>query len=274
MLCQQFHFHAVFHLIAMQGSASQPIHLAARFIHSRMVRTDWMCHLWASTKQISQQTRAGAWNACIAVQERSWVKAMRLMSESFAAPCSTATSYNCWRPACCMQTREHFPPFFNCLALLRNSLCMPCSSLAFAWMIAERSEKAPSSQISLNCHRVFANEVLCSCGSTVLSKAHLRQLKYSQCLPVSRVPSFWPSLANTRFLVCRHPGNLLRTPEGKICILDFGLMTEVRCPRWHNRFWGSAVMKIYFISKEGLCSRPAFCPFFACYKPTSIMFRA
>lgn len=26
---------------------------------------------------------------------------------------------------------------------------------------------------------------------------------------------------------CRHPGNLLRTPEGKICILDFGLMTEV-----------------------------------------------
>lgn len=24
-----------------------------------------------------------------------------------------------------------------------------------------------------------------------------------------------------------HPGNLLRTPEGKICILDFGLMSEV-----------------------------------------------
>ena len=26
-----------------------------------------------------------------------------------------------------------------------------------------------------------------------------------------------------------HPGNLLRTPEGKICILDFGLMTQVWC---------------------------------------------
>ena len=26
-----------------------------------------------------------------------------------------------------------------------------------------------------------------------------------------------------------HPGNLIRTPEGQICILDFGLMTEVSC---------------------------------------------
>lgn len=24
-----------------------------------------------------------------------------------------------------------------------------------------------------------------------------------------------------------HPGNLIRTPEGKICIIDFGLMTEI-----------------------------------------------
>ena len=27
-----------------------------------------------------------------------------------------------------------------------------------------------------------------------------------------------------------HPGNLIRTPEGQICILDFGLMTEVTTP--------------------------------------------
>lgn len=26
-----------------------------------------------------------------------------------------------------------------------------------------------------------------------------------------------------------HLGNLIRTPEGQICILDFGLMTEVSC---------------------------------------------
>jgi aarF domain-containing kinase len=24
-----------------------------------------------------------------------------------------------------------------------------------------------------------------------------------------------------------HPGNLIRTPEGKICVLDFGLVTQV-----------------------------------------------
>lgn len=24
-----------------------------------------------------------------------------------------------------------------------------------------------------------------------------------------------------------HPGNLIRTPDGKICLLDFGLMTEI-----------------------------------------------
>ena len=27
-----------------------------------------------------------------------------------------------------------------------------------------------------------------------------------------------------------HPGNLIRTPQGQICILDFGLMTEVSVP--------------------------------------------
>lgn len=32
------------------------------------------------------------------------------------------------------------------------------------------------------------------------------------------------------FLTDPHPGNLLRTPDGKLCVLDFGLMTEVSCP--------------------------------------------
>ena len=26
-----------------------------------------------------------------------------------------------------------------------------------------------------------------------------------------------------------HPGNLLRTPDGKVCILDFGLMVRLQC---------------------------------------------
>lgn len=34
-----------------------------------------------------------------------------------------------------------------------------------------------------------------------------------------------------------HPGNLIRTPEGQICILDFGLMTEVSV---------SALLSIHF----------------------------
>ena len=29
-----------------------------------------------------------------------------------------------------------------------------------------------------------------------------------------------------------HPGNLIRTPQGQICILDFGLMTEVGGSRY------------------------------------------
>ena len=31
-----------------------------------------------------------------------------------------------------------------------------------------------------------------------------------------------------RVRVCRHPGNLLRTPDGMLCILDWGLVTSVR----------------------------------------------
>ena len=33
-----------------------------------------------------------------------------------------------------------------------------------------------------------------------------------------------------------HPGNLIRTPDGKICILDFGLMTEVCACRGHSTY--------------------------------------
>lgn len=43
---------------------------------------------------------------------------------------------------------------------------------------------------------------------------------------LSRPP---PQLLETGFLHADpHPGNLMRTPDGKIVILDFGLMTEVR----------------------------------------------
>ncbi len=38
----------------------------------------------------------------------------------------------------------------------------------------------------------------------------------------------FPQLLETGFLHADpHPGNLVRTPEGKICILDYGLMTQV-----------------------------------------------
>lgn len=35
-------------------------------------------------------------------------------------------------------------------------------------------------------------------------------------------------LETGRFHADPHPGNLIRTPEGKLCILDFGLQCEVR----------------------------------------------
>lgn len=37
-------------------------------------------------------------------------------------------------------------------------------------------------------------------------------------------------LETGRFHADPHPGNLIRTPEGKLCILDFGLQCEVRGP--------------------------------------------
>lgn len=40
--------------------------------------------------------------------------------------------------------------------------------------------------------------------------------------------SYLIQLLDTGFLHADpHPGNLIRTPNGKICILDYGLMTEI-----------------------------------------------
>jgi hypothetical protein len=51
-------------------------------------------------------------------------------------------------------------------------------------------------------------------------------------MPQSVIPCTWAQLLETGLLHADpHPGNLLRTADGKICILDFGLMTEVEPER-------------------------------------------
>ena len=42
-----------------------------------------------------------------------------------------------------------------------------------------------------------------------------------------------------------HPGNLIRTPQGQICILDFGLMTEVGVPRYLHAAVGCSLQTGY-----------------------------
>ena len=65
----------------------------------------------------------------------------------------------------------------------------------------------------------------------------LSETKAADLLPLIRTAlnCYLMQLLESGFLHADpHPGNLLRTPDGRLCVLDFGLMTEVRqsCPEF------------------------------------------
>ena len=95
--------------------------------------------------------------------------------------------------------------------------------LTTEWVDGERLDRSNNEDVT----------ILCSIAMNTYLTMML-ELGTLHCDPVSwlffflvsfYIFSFLPS--SNHFLVPQHPGNLLRTPEGRLCILDWGMVTKL-----------------------------------------------
>ena len=95
------------------------------------------------------------------------------------------------------------------------------------------SAEVPPAQHVLN-NSAYQQQLYSSCGLDTAAWHAGEKLSESTASDVRELCTtllncYLIQLLETGFLHADpHPGNLIRTPEGQICILDFGLMTEVR----------------------------------------------